>query len=536
MVTMKLSMEALENGIIAQNYRLPAYDIQAVREKTRKSPTWLHFGAGNIFRVFPAQLVQRLLTVGLTETGIICCEGFDNELITRCYRETDNLTAAVTLHADGWVKKEIIASVTEALTLDEDMARVQEIFCAPSLQMVSFTITEKAYDIRLPTGHLVDDVRRDAENGPDKCISFLGRIGALCLARARAGCEPLALCSLDNCHGNGRRLHRALSDIMHEWLVGGFITPEEERYITVLIAYPLSMIDKITPHPAPHIAAALEADGLDGMRPFTTAKGTYTACFVNTEQPQYLIFEDLFPNGHPPLEQLGVIFSRKDIVEKAANLKGSTVLNPMDTALAVFGCLLGYDLIRKEMQDEDLVNLITLLSRGEMMRMARDPGVIDPFDYLHEALTVRYPNPNLPDTPHRIAMDTSQKLTTRFGETIRDYYNSSKPNNRISTLVYIPLVLAGWLRYLIGVDDDGKPMELSADTRMDDLQHYVKNITLGTVLREEQLYDMLSNKSIFGVNLNMVGLSGRVMEMFGEMLAGPGAVRQTLHKYCSSPK
>ena len=102
------------------------------------------------------------------------------------------------------------------------------------------------------------------------------------------------------------------------------------------------MIDKITPHPDERIAEKLEADGLENARPFVTGKGTVAAIYVNSENVHYLLIEDAFPNGHPPLEQCGVILTRRDIVEKSALMKVSTCMNPMDTALGVFGCMLGY--------------------------------------------------------------------------------------------------------------------------------------------------------------------------------------------------
>ena len=88
---MKLTKESIKHNVAWKGYRLPQYDIDAVRENTHKAPTWLHFGAGNLFRAFPAVLAQRLLTAGLSDTGIICCDGYDEELIDRCYRACDHL-------------------------------------------------------------------------------------------------------------------------------------------------------------------------------------------------------------------------------------------------------------------------------------------------------------------------------------------------------------------------------------------------------------------------------------------------------------
>ena len=163
---MKLTKESIKHNASWKGYRLPQYDIDAVREATHKAPTWLHFGAGNLFRAFPAVLAQRLLTAGLTDTGIICCDGYDEELIDRCYRACDHLSLSVTLYSNGTINKEIVASVTESLKLSEDGARLTEVFAAPSLQMVTFTITEKGYAIQNDAHDFLPDYKADMESGP----------------------------------------------------------------------------------------------------------------------------------------------------------------------------------------------------------------------------------------------------------------------------------------------------------------------------------------------------------------------------------
>ena len=243
-----------------------------------------------------------------------------------------------------------------------------------------------------------------------------------------------------------------------------------------------------------------------------------------------MLIENLFPNGHPPLEQLGIIFTSGSIVEKSMEMKACSTLNPMDTAMAAYGSLLGYETISSEMNDEDIVTFITNLSNVECMPLGADPGVLDPTEFIHEILTVRYPNPYLNDTPARIMTDTSQKVGTRYGQILSNYYNSSAPMDRVTHLSYIPLAIAGWLRYLIGVDDNGNPMQLSPDPLLPSLQKQLEGITLGSTATEEQLYPILSDRTIFMVNLFEVGCGERVVEYFNELIAGPGAVRATLHR------
>jgi fructuronate reductase len=132
----------------AKGYQLPKFDILAVREKTAKEPTWVHFGGGNIFRAFPAAILNDALNTGKYDRGVIVAETFDFEVIDKAYSPYNNLSLLVSLQSDGNIKKKVIASVTEALKADPQFAdwqRLVDIFRNPSLQMISFTITEKGY-------------------------------------------------------------------------------------------------------------------------------------------------------------------------------------------------------------------------------------------------------------------------------------------------------------------------------------------------------------------------------------------------------
>ena len=526
---MKLSLDSIRNKDAWKGYHLPSFDPSVIAENTKNNPQWLHFGSGNIFRIFPAALCQRLIEQGEMDTGIVCCESYDDEVITKCFRPYDNLTIAVTLNADGKLDKEVIGSMADSLTMLHDSARIAEIFKQPSLQMVSFTITEKGYSLRNAKHELVPAVVEDMANGPENCKSFMAQLAAMCLGRMHACGKPLALVSMDNCSHNGEKLQSAVMEIAKAWLENGKITADEYAYLENNVAFPWSMIDKITPRPHPVVEKQLIEDGLEDISPFTTTKHTYTAPFVNAEKTQYLVIEDQFPNGRPPLEKAGVIITTRDIVNKVEKMKVCTCLNPLHTCLAVYGCILGYTSIAEEMKDPELRAFIDQMSHVEGMPFVVDPGVIDPEKFLDEVLTARFPNPFMPDTPQRIATDTSQKLSIRFGETIKAYIAS--PDREASELKLIPLVLAGWLRYLIGVDDDGNPFEISPDPLLPAMQEKLTGMTLGGSIDAEQLRPILSDASIFAVNLYDCGLADTVIGYFAELMAGPGAVRATLKKY-----
>jgi len=526
---MKLSLDSIQNQEAWKGYHLPQYDPAIIAANTAKNPQWLHFGPGNIFRIFPAALCQKLIEQGKMDTGIICCEGYDDEVITKCFRPYDNLTIGVTLNADGNLEKEVIGSMADSLTMLYDSEKIAEIFKQPSLQMVSFTITEKGYSLRNAAHQLVSAVVEDMANGPEGCKSFMAQLTAMCLGRKSACGAPLALVSMDNCSHNGEKLQMAVMEIAKAWLDNGKISDEDYAYLEKDVAFPWSMIDKITPRPHPVVEEQLIADGLEDIRPFVTTKHTYTAPFVNAEKPQYLVIEDWFPNGRPPLEDAGVIITSRDIVNKVEKMKVCTCLNPLHTCLAVYGCILGHTSIAEEMKDEELALFVDKMSHIEGMPFVVDPGVIDPEQFLNEVLTARLPNPFMPDTPQRIATDTSQKLSIRFGETIKAYIAS--PDHDAASLKLIPLVQAGWLRYLLGVDDEGKEFELSPDPLLPAMQEKLAGISLGGEVSDEQLKPILADSAVWGVDLNECGLADRVTGYFKELIAGPGAVRATLKKY-----
>lgn len=515
----------LNNAVLSQSlpgYALPQYDRQAMARRSRQQPTWLHFGAGNLFRAFPAVLAQRLLNAGETDTGVLCCEAYDTDAVTQFLRPYDDLTLSVSLLADGSMEKEVVGSIAQSLTLPQDRCRVEEIFRAPSLQMVSFTITEKGYAVNAA-------VKEDMGRAPGEAQTLLGALAACCLARFEACGAPLALVSMDNCSQNGEKLREGFFAVLDAWKAAGHVSPEAYAWAQEKLSFPWSMIDKITPRPHESVQKALAADGWEGMDIQVTGKNTYIAPFVNTEKPQYLVIEDDFPAGRPPLEKAGVLFTSRDTVNAVERMKVCTCLNPLHTALAVFGCLLGYESIAAEMKDEDLVKLVNEIGYTEGMPVVANPGILDPNDFVREVLEVRLPNPYIPDTPQRIATDTSQKLAIRYGETIKLYV--ARDDLNVDDLKLIPLVQAAWCRYLLAVDDAGKAFTPSPDPLLTEVQAYLADVRVGDPESGKgKLKPILSNKNIFGVDLYEVGLGGKVEAYFEKMLAGEGAVRRTLHE------
>ena len=251
---------------------------------------------------------------------------------------------------------------------------------------------------------------------------------------------------------------------------------------------------------------------------------------MNSEECEYLVIEDQFPSGRPALEEAGLIFTDRATVEKTERMKVGTCLNPLHTSLAIYGCMLGYTKICDEMKDEDLVHLIKTVGYTEGLPVVTNPGILDPKEFIDAVVYKRLPNPFMPDTPQRIATDTSQKLSVRFGETVKAYVKLG----RVNELNAIPLDYAGRLRYLLTIDDNGNAMTLSDDPLKDKVQKELASIKFTETDKDkirEAILPILKDTSIFGVDLEEAGLADKVVDDFAKLNEGPGAVRKTLHAF-----
>ncbi len=519
--------------------RLPSYDAEQAARNGRGHPAWVHFGIGNIFRVFLGGIADDLLESGAADGGITAVETFDEEIADRIYHPFDNLILSVILHEDGREDKKVLASVSEALkgipAFREDWERLREVFSSDSLQMVSFTITEKGYALRDAAGELLPRARKDLEQGPGAPELVIGIVTAMLLERFKAGGAPLALVSMDNCSHNGQLLRDAVLTVAGAWVEKGFAQEDFLRYVRDenRVAFPWTMIDKITPRPSERLAARLRVSGVENMDPVLTAKRTYIAPFVNAEEPQYLVIEDSFPNGRPALEKgRGVYLTDRETVNRAERMKVTACLNPIHTALGPYGVVLGYDLFSDEMKDPDMLKLARRTGYAEGLPAAPDPGILSPKDFLDECMLHRFPNPFLGDTCLRLCTDASQGLGVRFGVTIRAWMEK---DGDARALRGIPLAIAGWLRYMMGVDDRGEAYELAPDPLNEEMTDRLRTVRFGhPESLTDQLRDILSNENIFFVNLFEAGLADRIIRLFRDEIAGPGAVRAAVRAEMAS--
>lgn len=510
--------------------KVPTYDIEQKAGATK----WVHFGGGNLFRAFHAAIADRLLESGDLDAGIVVAETHDKDVVKDAYKKFNNRILRVITHEDGQFEKELFASVADAIFFDQSNSdgwkKMFSIFENPALQLATFSITEKGYSLWDSQGDLLPTIQDDIKNGPDAPKNNMASLTALMFARFKAGKYPMALLSTDNFSQNGEKLQKSVLTIAEGWQKNGLVPAEFVTYLKddKSVSFPLSMIDRITPNPSDTVSDKLKADGFDDYKIIHTPGHTNIAAFTNTEEVHYLVIEDDFPNGRPALDKAsGVTLTDRQTVNDADEMKVTTCLNPLHTALAVNGSLLGFDSIATEVSDPDMLNLIKQIGYVEGLPVVKDPKVINPKTFIDQLVNKRLPNPYIPDMPQRIAADTSQKLSVRYGVTIQHYIDDPKRDPQ--DLHFIPLVLATWCRYLMAIDDQGKPFEPSRDPLLSELQPKVQDIKLGENTDvHAHLKDILSNEKIFGHDLYAIGLGDVVEGYFASQISGLGAVRKTL--------
>ena len=203
---MKLNINTLNNNkdfFKKANIKIPKYNIEKIIENTNKNPTWIHFGAGNIFRGFIAAAADRLLNNNIIDTGIIAVDthaaGRDNDydMINKVYKPFDNLTLLASIKSNGDIDKKVIGSIAKIIHADfiNNYEALKKIFISSSLQVVSFTITEKGYSIKDLNGNYNNIVKEDINNEPKKAKNIMSIAAAMLLERYKNGAFTIAMLS-----------------------------------------------------------------------------------------------------------------------------------------------------------------------------------------------------------------------------------------------------------------------------------------------------------------------------------------------------
>ncbi|SET34599.1 fructuronate reductase [Geodermatophilus poikilotrophus] len=415
---------------------VPSYDRGAL------TPAVVHLSVGGFSRahqlIYFDELAERRISTGWGVVGV----GLRQRHLQDALAPQDHLYTVVERSPDG-ERARVVGVMVDYLYAPDAPAAVLDRLSDPRTRLVTLTIT--------PGGYLLDpqtraftadhpDVHRDLAE-PHAPATVFGYLLEALDRRRQAGLAPFTVVSCDNLHRNGEATRASvvgLARLRDEVLA---------RWITDRVAFPSSMVDRITPQTPPEERAALAARyGVDDRWPVVTEP--FSQWFV----------EDTFSNGRPPLDQVGVRFV-PDVGDY--ELMKTRLLNASHSAMGHLGSLAGYDRMDELMGDPVFATYVERLMDDEVTPLLPQPDGVDLTDY-KRTLLQRFANPAIADRLSRLCRRGSAKLPQHLLPSLRQSLVEGRP------APLLLLAVAGWCRYLRGTDDDGRPLPLE-DPRADEL-------------------------------------------------------------------
>jgi mannitol 2-dehydrogenase len=419
---------------------LPAYDRATV------TPGIVHIGLGGFHRAHQALYLDDLIasdpaarSFGLVGVNLLPTDA----RMAQVMAEQDGLYTVLERHPDGTTTARVVGSILTALFAPGDRAGVLAALEAPGTRIVSLTITEGGYCYDAATRAVDLDnpgLRHDLQH-PDEPTTAFGYLAAGLRRRRAAGTGPFTVMSCDNVHGNGDITRRVLTAF------AGAQDPELGSWVAEQVAFPNSMVDRITPRTTEaDVEEAADRTGLDDAWP------------VSCEPFRQWVLEDQFSAGRPAWEQAGV-----QLVPDVApyELMKMRLLNAGHQSIAYAGRLLGHQLAWQATQDESVRALLTRYQQREAVHTLPEvPGV----DLPGYATTVveRFANPQIGDSLDRLAGQSSTMMATFVLPVCRDLIAADRDAR--ATIA----IIACWARYLEGIDEAGGPVPI-VDVQADDL-------------------------------------------------------------------
>jgi mannitol 2-dehydrogenase len=451
----------------------PAYD------RTQLRVGIVHVGVGGFHRSHQAMYLDRLLSDTDTRDAAldwgIC--GVDMLPTDRpkgqAFGAQDHLYTLVLKDPDGSTEPRLIGSIAAYLFAPEQPDRVLDAMADPHTRIVSLTITEGGYNFNQVTGEFdAHNPAVEADLAPGAVPTTVFGFVVEALRRRRAsGTPPFTVMSCDNIQGNGdiaRAMFSAFADLRD---------PELGEWIRAEVAFPNSMVDRITPVTTP--------DDIEHLR---EAFGIRDAVPVVCEPFVQWVLEDTFPLGRPPWERCGV-----QLVDDVTpyELMKLRLLNASHQAMAYAGYLAGYRYAHEVAADSDFAEFLL----GYMQLEGRPtlppvPGV-DLDDYINTLLQ-RFANPAIRDTLARLAAFSSDRIPKWLVPVIRQNLATG------GGLARSAAVVASWARYAEGVDEAGKAIDVvdllrdevmaSASRQATDPLAFIRNAALFGDLAEQPVF------------------------------------------------
>jgi fructuronate reductase len=394
----------------------------------------VHLGIGAFHRAQTAVYSDDALGIDPGDWGI-CGVSLRSPDVRDRLAPQDGLYTAVEKSPTG-IRRRVIGSVREVLFLGDERHDVHMRLAAVATRIVSLTITEKGYCHNPATGQLDfahPDIAHDLADA-EHPTSAIGLLVAGLDARRLSHGKPFTVLCCDNLPHNGALVRG---------LVLAFAEAREPRlahWIRDDVTFPSTMVDRIVP-------ATTDADIADS----DAALGVHDAAPVMHEPFKQWVIEDSFAAGHPAWDRAGAELVADVAPFEAMKLR---LLNASHSAFAYLGYLAGFEYIYQVAAQPDFVTYMRQLMCNEVAPTLKLPAGAGVAAY-QEALVARFSNPALPHRTQQIAMDGSQKLPQRLLGTVRDNLAAGRSIDRLA------LAVAGWMRYVSGVDEAGREIKVS---------------------------------------------------------------------------
>ena len=412
----------------------PGYDRTALR------PAIVHIGVGGFHRAHQAVYLDDLARTGEAGWGIVGV-GLRSPEIGEVLDAQDRLYLVVERGAERDAAR-VIGVHTAFRHAPADPEAVLAILAAESTRLVTITITGTAYAIDPHSGDFApgDDegVQHDLDE-PGEPQTVFGFLVEALRRRRDAGLLPFTVLSCDNMQSNGDAARTAVVSFAR------LRDPELAAWIDEQVAFPSSMVDRITPTTTPE-----ERDSL------TAALGVDDRWPVVTEPFRQWVVEDRFCNERPPLDRVGVRFVED--VSPYETVK-TRLLNAGHTAIAYLGYLAGHRTTDEVLADPVYREFLTRMMADEIAPLLPEVPGMDLAEY-QQTLLDRLSNPRMADQLARLGRRGSSKIPNYLLPSARTAIEEGRPHQLLC------LAIAGWLRYLRGADYAGDEVPIEGP-RMD---------------------------------------------------------------------
>lgn len=413
---------------------VPASVVKPFYDPRKLGVGIVHLGIGAFYRAQSAVYTDDAIAQQGGDWGI-CGVSLRSPDVRDRLAPQDGIFTAVEKSPAG-VRRRIIGSVREVLFLGDERAAINARLADPATRIVSLTITEKGYCHDPATGRLNfahPDIVHDLAD-PGQPNSAIGLVVHTLDARRRTHGTPLTVLCCDNLPHNGaliQNLVLAFADARDAQLAS---------WVREHASFPSTMVDRIVP-------ATTDSDIAEN----DAALGLHDAAPVMHEPFKQWVVEDNFAAGRPAWANVGAQLVVDVAPFEAMKLR---LLNGSHSAFAYLGFLAGHEFVYQVAAQSDFVAYMRALMRVEVAPSLSLPAGVDVAAY-QSALVERFANPALPHRTQQIAMDGSQKIPQRWLATVRENLAAGRPIDRLA------LGVAGWMRYVSGVDEAGRAIKVS---------------------------------------------------------------------------